>query len=309
MARLDKKKLAGLALPALGIVGGVVLARFMRRPSSTAPPSAEEPPAATAPELEEQLQKIDATIAELEQQLATLDSQVSEAQQLVGQQDNLIAQAKAAVAQLRQTLQEKQLLSDQLAQQLQQIEAIISELDKTNAQLTAQLTAVQEQIKALQQTVEQLKQEVACLRKMLELVPARVSVASSGTHARAGSNSAGFTLPSEQEITVTGILEAAGSWPFGCCNAAVFIRDRAGKTIKSWSIINACGHLVSIDSRRQPISEKVKLPKGMYSIQTNVWGTGGGGGASVQVDYQTARFLVENITCPSISTGIRVRRY
>lgn len=311
VAKLDKKKLAGLALPALGVVGGFVLARVVRRPSVTAPPGEELPPGATAPELEEQLQHIEAIIAELEQQLATLDSQISEAQRLVGQQDNLIEQAKVAVAQLRQTLQEKQLLSEELERQLQQIEAIINELDKINAQLAEQLAAAQEQIKLMQQTIEQLKQQVACLRRMLELVPVRVSSQTGGTTGRAGSHSAGFTLPMEQEVTVTGAIGATGSWPFGCCNAAVYIRNRLGQTIKAWTIINACCHFFSCDKRQQRINEKVKLPKGMYTLHTNVWGTGGGGEASAQIDYRTARFLVEDISCPDTSTAVRapVRRY
>lgn len=295
MAKLGTKKAPRWALVTggLGLAGGLYLLTRKRKVSLPETPLPEAPPPTEIPEIDPILNEIDQAIAKLREIIEFLRKSVEGADELIKANEAAITDAQNAINEVKPKIASKTVTQQDAEQLLMVLEKIVNQCTLTNTFLVTLVNNVNAAIQKLTDTVNNLEKQIQDLKYMLEPIPARASSAAGGTTGRSGSHSTGFALSVDQEVTVSGLIEATGSWPFGCCNAAVYIRDRNGKNVKAWTIINACCHFFGCDHRRQPISEKIKLSRGMYSLSTDVWGTGGGGGASAQLDYRTARFIVE----------------
>jgi len=279
----------------LGLVGGFYLLTRQKAtplPETPPPPPPERPPTGI-PEIDPILNEIDQAIAKLREIIEFLRQSVEGADELIQANEAVITDAQNVIDEVKPKIDNRTATQQDAEKLLMVLGMIVNQFILANSFLATLVSNVNLAVKGLEDVVKDLEKQVSDLRYQLEPIPVEVSVAVSGTHASAGARSAPVALSVDQAIGVTGRVEAAGSWPFGCTGADVVLRDKAGSVLKHWHT-DACCHLISCDSgRAKNFSESIRLTRGLYTIQASVSGTGGGGAATAKVTYKTARFLLQ----------------
>lgn len=251
------------------------------------------PPPTEIPEIDDILNETDNAIAKLREIIDFLRKSVQGADDLIKANEAAISSAQAVINEVKPKIANKTVTQQDAEKLLSVLENIVNQFNLANTFLVTLVNNVNKAVNDLQGVVSNLEKQVSDLRYQLEPIPVEVSVVVSGTHASAGAKSAPVTLSVDQSITVTGYVDALGSYPFGCTGADVILRNRAGAEVKHWHT-DSCCHLFSCDRNRlRRISESIQLSRGLYTIQVSVSGTGGGGSASAKVTYKTARFLLQ----------------